>query len=107
MNSELNILNKHFKKMFPFVVEVVDFTLEPRKEYGANALYLDMCVSPIHYCELVDNEVNELINRYLFENSTDLLKSVLPEWDGRVVNFRCRTTLDKFTIFDGLDIEHV
>ena len=107
MNSELNILNKHFKKMFPFVLEVVDFTLEPRKEYGANFLYIYMRVSPTHYCELADDKVNNLINRYLFDNSTDLLKSVLPEWDGRVVKFGCHTTLDKFTIFDGLDMEHV
>jgi hypothetical protein len=93
--------------MFPFVIEVVDFTLEPRKEYGANPLCIDMCVSPIHYCELIDDKVNDLINRYLFDNSTDLLKSVLPEWDGRVIKFRCHTTLDKFTIFDGLEIEQV
>ena len=107
MNSELNILNKHFKKMFPFIIKVVNFTLEPRKELGANFLYIDMYVSPIHYCELADDKVNDVINRYLFDKSTDLLKSVLPEWDGRVVKFRCYADLGDFTIFDGLNIEHV
>jgi hypothetical protein len=107
MNSELNILNKHFKKMFPFVIEVVDFTLEPPKEYGANVLYIYMHVSPTHYCELAADKVNDLISCYLFEKSNDLLKSVLPEWDGRVVKFGCHTNLDKFTIFDGLDMEYV
>jgi hypothetical protein len=66
-----------------------------------------MYVSPTHYCELADDKVNDVINRYLFEKSTDLLKSVLPEWDGRVVKFRCYADLGEFTIFDGLNIEHV
>jgi hypothetical protein len=98
MNSELNILNKHFKKMFPFVIEVDGFTLERNK-----TLYIDIFISPIHYCELINNEVDRLINRYMIAKSSDLIKSVLPEWNGDIVQFRFFPEVNELTVFNGLD----
>ena len=100
MNSELNILNKHFKKMFPFVIEVDGFTLERRK-----TLYFDIFVSPVHYCELINNEVDKLINRYMIAKSADLIKSVLPDWDSGIVKFRFFPEVPELTVFNGLDYE--
>ena len=102
MNSELNILNKHFKKMFPFVIGVDNIAL---LDYN-NTLQLDMYVSPTHYAEISYVEVSKLINDYMREKSTPLVKSVFPDWSGHHLAFRIHTSLtkDDVTILDGLNL---
>jgi hypothetical protein len=86
--------------MFPFVIKVDGFTLERRK-----TLYFDIFVSPVHYCELINNEVDKLINRYMIAKSADLIKSVLPDWDSGIVKFRFFPEVPELTVFNGLDYE--
>ena len=91
--------------MFPFVIEVDGFALAEHRLYDNNTLIIDIFVSPHHYCELVDDKANDIINRYMHAHSAKLLKSVLPSWDGSNVRFRCFPEINKYTIFDGLDLE--
>jgi hypothetical protein len=102
MTTELNILNKHFKKMFPFVIKVDNITL---LDYN-NILQLDMYVSPTHYAEASYVDVRNLISNYMLEKSTPLIKTVIPDWNGRHLSFKLNAYLTKeaVTILDGLNL---
>jgi hypothetical protein len=102
MNSELNILNKYFKKMFPFVIKVDNIAL---LDYN-NILQVDIYVSPTHYAEVSYVEVRKLINEYMLEKSAPLIKTVIPEWSGRQLSFKLNASLTKesVTILYGLDL---
>ena len=106
MTSELNILNKHLKKMFPFIIKVDSIALDEYVLIETNVLTLNIYVSPIHFVELSCEEVKKLINDYMVEKSTPLIKSVLPNWDGRHVKFDCTTQISKhsLTILNGLNL---
>ena len=106
MTNELDILNKHLKKMFPFVIKVNNITLEEYVLIDTNVLTLNIYVSPIHFVELSCEEVKKLINDYMVEKSAPLIKSVVPNWDGRHVKFDCTTQISKhsLTILDGLNL---
>ena len=100
MTTELNILNKHFKKMFPFVIKVDNITLLETNDI----LQLDMYVSPTHYAEMSYVNVNKLISDYLLEKSTPLIKTVIPDWNGRTLTFKLNANVDAITILYGLDL---
>jgi hypothetical protein len=100
MTSELNILNKHFKKMFPFVIEVRGFNFD----YN-NQLNIGIYVSHTHYAELSCEEVSRPISNYMLKKSTNLIKSVLPDWDSGIVKFRFFPEVPELTVFNGLDYE--
>lgn len=102
MTTELNILNKHFKKMFPFVIKVDNITLLETND----TLQLDMYVSPTHYAEMSYVEVHKLISEYMLEKSTPLIKTVITDWNGRTLNLKliANVTKDTVTILYGLDL---
>ena len=102
MTTELNILNKHFKKMFPFVIKVDNITLLDHD----NILQLDMYVSPTHYAEMSYVDVRKLISDYMIEKSTPLIKTVIPDWNGHTLNFKLNANLtkDSVTILYGLNL---
>ena len=100
MNSELNILNKHFKKMFPFVIKVDNITLLETND----TLQLDMYVSPTHYAEMSYVNVHKLISNYMHEKCTPLIKTVIPDWNGRHLSFKLNANVDTVTILYGLDL---
>ena len=102
MTTELNLLNKHFKKMFPFVIKVDNIAL---LDYN-NILQLDMYVSPTHYAEVSYVEVRQVISDYMLEKSAPLVKTILPDWTGRHLSFVFNAYLIKedMTILDGLNL---
>lgn len=102
MTIETKILNKHFKKMFPFVIKVDNITLLDDN----NTLQLDMYVSPTHYAEMSYVNVSKLISDYILEKSKPLVKTVIPDWNGRHLNLNLNTNLtkDSITIFYGLEL---
>ena len=102
MTAELNILNKHFKKMFPFVIKVDNIALFDAN----NILQLDMYVSPTHYAEASHLDVRNLISEYMLEKSAPLVKTILPDWTGRHLSFVLNAYLIKedMTILDGLNL---
>ena len=106
MNSELNILNKHFKKMFHFVVEVNGFELKKGNSlvlYGVHII-LDIYVSAIHYCELLNYDTEVKLSKYMNSKCSNLIKTVIPDWDGIHIIYRFFPDINKTTILDNLDI---
>lgn len=100
MTTELNILNKHFKKMFPFVIKVDNIALFNDN----NTLQLDMYVSPTHYAEASHVDVRNLINDYMLEKSAPLIKTVIPDWNIRHITFKFNANVNTITILDGLNL---
>jgi hypothetical protein len=88
--------------MFPFVIKVDNITL---LDYN-NILQLDMYVSPTHYAEASYVDVRNLISNYMLEKSTPLIKTVIPDWNGRHLSFKLNAYLTKeaVTILDGLNL---
>ena len=111
MTSELLILNKYMKKLFPFILEVDSvyvgeelydpYTFSPTINYSSssgtsrrdkNLLKINIYVSPLHFCELI------------VDNCSSLLKSVVTSWDGnkpRILFFP--SVEEKSTILEGLE----
>jgi hypothetical protein len=125
MNSELLILNKYMKKLFPFILEVDSVYVgeeiyEPwsstfnspiiynstsgTSRRDKNILKINIYVSPLHFCELMDDRIEKKIVNHIIDNCSSLLKSVVTSWDGnkpRVLFFP--SVGEKSTILEGLE----
>jgi hypothetical protein len=125
MNSELLILNKYMKKLFPFILEVDSVYVgeEPYEPWSStfnspiiynsstrtyrkdkNILKINIYVSPLHFCELMDDRIEKKIVNHIIDNCSSLLKSVVTSWDGnkpRVLFFP--SVGEKYTILEGLE----
>jgi hypothetical protein len=122
MTSELLILNKYMKKLFPFILEVDSvyvgeelydpYTFSPTINYSSsgtsrrdkNLLKINIYVSPLHFCELMDERVERKIVNHIVDNCSSLLKSVVTSWDGnkpRILFFP--SVEEKSTILEGLE----
>lgn len=107
MNAEVQVLNRFLKRMYPFVVEVTDIDTKTVRIHSRPnrqlRLTISAYVSPIHFCELMDDRVNLKLNKRMGEECQVLLKSLIPDWDGEYVQFIFFPDIDTVTIFDGLD----
>lgn len=85
-SPELIIINKFFKKNFPFVIEVSEITLlngiSTRRLTTSNLLEIRIYVSPTHFCELMDHRIESKVSDIIKLKSLSLLKSVFNYWDG-------------------------
>ena len=102
MESELIILNKYLKKMFPFVIEVENYVYE--KSRSGDILELTIYVSPIHFCELMDNRIENKLRNMMMKESYTLIKSLLPEFKENNIRFLFYPDVDKVTIFDNIPV---
>jgi len=102
MESELIILNKYLKKMFPFVIEVENYVYE--KSRSGDILELTIYVSPIHFCELMDNRIENKLRDMMMKESYTLIKSLLPEFKENNIRFLFYPDVDKVTIFDNIPV---
>jgi len=102
MESELIILNKYLKKMFPFVIEVENYVYE--KSRSGDILELTIYVSPIHFCELMDNRIENKLRDMMMKESYTLIKSLLPEFKENNIRFLFYPNVDKVTIFDNIPV---
>lgn len=107
MNVEVQALNRFLKRMYPFVIEVTDITSKSVRIHSLGVsqsrLKISVYVSPIHFCELMDDRVNTKLNKRMSNDCQSLLKSIIPNWDGNHVQFIFFPDIDTVTIFDGLD----
>lgn len=78
-SPELKMLNKFFKKDFPFIVEVSDCVLENRRSMSSFAI--DIYVSPQHFCELMYVEVERQVTTIMRKMSSQFLKALIPDLD--------------------------
>ncbi len=124
MTSELLILNKYMKKLFPFILEVdsvyvgeelydsytwtlptINYSTSGTSRRDKNLLKINIYVSPLHFCELMDERVERKIVNHIVENCSSLLKSVVTSWNGnkpRILFFP--SVEEKSTILEGLNI---
>jgi hypothetical protein len=78
-SPEVKMLNKYFKKNFPFIIEVSDYVMESRRRMSSFAI--DIYVSPQHFCELMDIEVERQVVTIMTKISSQFLKVLIPELD--------------------------
>lgn len=123
MESELKILNKYLKKMFPFIVEV-DSIFNGNKSYdlynNSRDLYNDtrcrinsknislkihIYVSPLHFCELMDDRVEKKLQSLMLRQSATLIKSIMTDCNPDNIKFLFFPDVDKVTIFDDIPEE--
>lgn len=127
MTSELLILNKYMKKLFPFILEVDSvylgeevydpFSYTSTFNYSFSGstsissrrdktlLKINIYVSPLHYCELMDCRVEKKITNHIYEGSSALLKSIITSWNGEKPRILFFPSVGKSaSILDGLDI---
>lgn len=102
MESELIILNKYLKKMFPFIIEVENYVYE--KSRSGDILELTIYVSPLHFCELMDNRIENKLRDMMMKESYALIKSLLPEFKENNIRFLFYPDVDKVTIFDDIPV---
>jgi hypothetical protein len=116
MDGELKILNKYLKKMFPFIVEV-DSIANRNKSYdryndtrcringNKNSLNIHIYVSPLHFCELMDDRVEKKLQSLMLKQSTALIKSIITDCNPDNIKFLFFPDVDKVTIFDNIPEE--
>ena len=102
MEPELIILNKYLKKMFPFVIEVENYVYQ--KSRRGDILELTIYVSPLHFCELMDNRIEIKLRDMMVTKSYTLIKSLFPEFKDNNIRFLFFPDVDKVTIFDDIPV---
>lgn len=77
---EIIALNKYLKNMFPIIMEVSNYSVDPF--IGGNSLTISIAVSPEHFCELFFNEdIERKVIKHMRSESSQLIKSIITEWD--------------------------
>jgi hypothetical protein len=122
MSAELNILNKYLKKMYPFITEVesVDagseiydpYTFIPENNYSTSGsgkkgdvLRINIYVSPLHFCELMDDRVEKKLQSLMLKQCGSLVKSIITDCNPDNIRFLFYPDVDKVTIFDNIPEE--
>lgn len=119
MSAELNILNKYLKKMYPFIIEVESiengyegYDYDQGTNWSSagmgrrtNFLKISIYVSPLHFCELMDDRVSKKLESIMVKQCSSLIKSIIPECNPDSVKFLFYPNVDKVTIFDDIPEE--
>lgn len=102
-SPEVNMINRFFKKQFPFVIEVSGYSLET--SHRRQSLVLDIYVSPKHFCELMDDRVEKKVVTKMKNISSQFVKSVITEWlDTKTeLNMRFFPEIEEATILKSLE----
>jgi hypothetical protein len=101
MNTpELFLLNKYFKTIFPFIIEVSGYDINKN-----NAININIYVSPTHFCELMDLRVDLKIKQYMLRETSSMIKCLIPDIDVERIKFLFFPDIDSVTIFDGIPEE--
>ena len=77
METELKMLDKYLKKMYPFIINV-DSIFESKRNtiydphtfsaVNKESLHINIYVSPLHFCELMDDRVERNCNLLCLNN---------------------------------------
>ena len=100
---ELKIVDKFFKKKFPFILEVSDAGPSDDfiKEYY-NILEISMYVTPTHFCELMDHRIESKVISKMKLITSQFLRSVFTEWKGKEIRFLFFPEINEQTILNQL-----
>jgi hypothetical protein len=118
MDGELKILNKYLKKMYPFIIEVEsiffnydevsmlnNFSSSGMDRRDKDLLKINIYVSPLHFCELMDDRVEKKLQSLMQKQCGSLFKSIIPECNPDKLRFLFYPDVDKVTIFDDIPEE--
>jgi hypothetical protein len=80
MNPEVKLLDKYIKKEYPFVLEVLGYSMRGRNE---EILTINLEVSPSHFCELFFNShVESKTKKHMSSKLSLLISGLITEWHG-------------------------
>lgn len=98
MSPELIMLNKHLKRMYPFIVKVDQYTCSKH-----NAVNIIIYLSPIHFCETMDDQVELKLQKIMVEQTSNLIRTILSDWS-LSVRFLFYPDVNNLTIFDDISV---
>jgi len=109
MEIETKLLDKYMRKMFPFIINVSEVESVRVRRYSKDKdfnleLRISIYVSPSHFCELMDNRVDVVMNSYMLRETSSMIKSLIPGADESRIKFLFFPDIDSVTIFDNLTI---
>ena len=103
---EIEMLNKYLKKVFPFILNVSGVEIVSKIKAYSPSMEIYLEVSPLHYCELSNPDVERTIKKQLRIETESLIKCMFSEWDGNPINFIFFPKMpEKITIFDSLNVK--
>lgn len=103
LSNETLVISSFLKRMFPFIVEISELTLEKYRG-SRNSLFLDVYVSPQHFCELMDPRIEQKVTDVIKEHTEQLIKCIVPDWNqSSPLFFRFFPTTNESTILKFLD----
>lgn len=97
--TEIKMLNKVLSKKFPFILDVSGYEIHRGK------LIIDAWVSPNHFCELMDDRVENKVNSSINAFTTQAVKTIVsgPSKDFNVVDVRYFPLIEKSTLLEYVD----
>jgi hypothetical protein len=74
----LLLVKKYLQKRFPFILDIT--SIELTKDESILRAYVT--VSSSHFCEMYfsGKDYGEIVEVYVSNNSSDIFKSIIPEW---------------------------
>ena len=92
-SAETILLDKFLKREFPFIVEVSSYELKHQNKL----LYLNIYVSPQHFCELYFNgeNIESRFEKFIYDNFGGLIKSIIIDWT------MVRLSIRYYPVMDG------
>ena len=114
MKTELKMLDKYLKKMYPFIINVDSIFESKRKTINdphtfspvnKESLHINIYVSPLHFCELMDNRVEKKLQSLMLKQCGSLIKSIMTDCNPDKIKFLFFPDVDKVTIFDDIPKE--
>ena len=102
---ESEVLTKYLKRKFPFIQEVSGYSLESSGRGSTVSLFLNIYVSPTHFCELLDGRVEKKVINKITKVSSSFIKSVITDWDNQKhpLNIRFFPEINEASILKILD----
>jgi len=118
METELKMLDKYLKKMYPFIIEVEsiyfnydevsmlnNFSSSGMGRRDKDLLKINIYVSPLHFCELMDDRVEKKLQSLMLKQCGSLIKSIMTDCNPNKIKFLFYPDVDKVTIFDDIPKE--
>jgi len=118
METELKMLDKYLKKMYPFIIEVEsiyfnydevsmlnNFSSSGMGRRDKDLLKINIYVSPLHFCELMDDRVEKKLQSLMQKQCGSLIKSIMTDCNPNKIKFLFYPDVDKVTIFDDIPKE--
>ncbi len=98
--QEAKTLSVLLRRKFPFIIDISSCSFSGNK----SVLYLDVYVSPEHFCELMDTRVEKQVVNKITILSDKLIRSIFSDWNQKTsLIFRFFPEITKSTILNDLN----